>query len=1257
MRKKSIGLCILVIMCAALLVTSFVGCDDDPVVVHKVTFDSIGGSLVQAVDGVVNTEPVTVKEGYDFEGWYTDATYSGERVAFPYTPAADVILYAKWAQKEPPVVEYTVTFNSNGGSRVNPVKGSVEKEPVPRKDGWIFEGWYVEGNEERIKFPYTPTADVTLTAKWSESVLAPSFVIGEIITAAEKQGLFSNETPFGGSLTLEVGTYKIAIDIYMNPANANDVRIGIEISNNGVNVISLYADDVNVYAVTADANKRFVNVNLAEIIKDVAYPSGTEVSDGYSLVKTVLSVLFSSGKADGQDGVYSVEASLKNIVELVSIVVPDIPQEVLDVVSQISLRLDADVKGGSLNSLEMTAITQLGNVNAKVSEFKIANDYNPGINVPAKDAAGFDESYLLNFTLEGSVTLSDYKSGTYTDKYSMNYEIRVNYNLASALRNAVKIGEDGSVSIDPRGFFSDSDNKIYINLSHKCAEEGCNFCTNNREGGSRGSFLTIAYSPEDFGSNNINIAANVKQILPKGLLGQVVDLGGMDIITMFEEYIGLGIDPVAMMINQDNYKDTAEALSMAGNGSTVSLDGMNPLGLVLDVLRFASEITKTGNEVRISASDIVELCDNFTALAGFNIAQVVGMFFGDCDYMTISVDKAIYGDPETANIDLYGEYMIIDESISEYKKFTLNGTDNTPVKNIEWIVDKDGNVKITSPDVQNYKEDGSAYSISADEAKMLFESGYAHYTAYMMDGSVKESTAGIKAVYGLDYTKTDVPQEVLVVTNMTDAGSMSGLLSIVAGFVPGMDLNFAGNYFKTTVTISSLKGEVQFYQTDDVIEEAKYDAEKVYVNGTTLLNPEFTAKVEYANGETKEIKVLPENYSELFGNYSNKNAAYTVCFDDFTMVYNVFGKVYELPVKVDETVKYTKPVTQSIAPNTVFSTGYKFTYYYMQDGQETSSSYYTMKNVTAMKLNVVSGNADAVIFENVHTMGSPETANITFTEGGVYEIDLYLGRGLTQRYTFNVAEAKPVLPGYAVSGSYLGNEITLDVVRTLNDGNGINADIVVSVPDGDTVKTLQRGTDYEVYVEENGVRTKVDASFFLKKALVKPARFVLVFTDVANVSADTKISFTAVDYDNAVICSTETLKSAFESYTITAEYKTTETEAGNYIEYSAICPDDKAIKDLQLRVELKLKVDGAEEWTVKEPVSLGYVDSSMAMFGMFIPTPVDGAQFVFSAEGKYDNGEACCIVLKDIASADVVFEINVYAVNYGDVLVATATNA
>ncbi|QMV40697.1 InlB B-repeat-containing protein [Cohnella cholangitidis] len=83
---------------------------------YTVTFNSNGGSTVSNQTVSHNntaTAPANpTKTGYTFGGWYTNAALS---TAFTFTTAitGNTTLYAKWTLNN-----YTVTFNSNGGSAV-----------------------------------------------------------------------------------------------------------------------------------------------------------------------------------------------------------------------------------------------------------------------------------------------------------------------------------------------------------------------------------------------------------------------------------------------------------------------------------------------------------------------------------------------------------------------------------------------------------------------------------------------------------------------------------------------------------------------------------------------------------------------------------------------------------------------------------------------------------------------------------------------------------------------------------------------------------------------------------------------------------------------------------------------------------------------------------------------------------------------------------------------------------------------------------
>lgn len=76
---------------------------------------------------------------------------------------------------EPPVVYYTVTFESNGGSEVDPQtieEGLVATEPeAPTMDGYTFAGWYADAELTAVYDFATPvTSDITLYAAWEEVI-------------------------------------------------------------------------------------------------------------------------------------------------------------------------------------------------------------------------------------------------------------------------------------------------------------------------------------------------------------------------------------------------------------------------------------------------------------------------------------------------------------------------------------------------------------------------------------------------------------------------------------------------------------------------------------------------------------------------------------------------------------------------------------------------------------------------------------------------------------------------------------------------------------------------------------------------------------------------------------------------------------------------------------------------------------------------------------------------------------------------------
>ena len=85
---------------------------------------------------------------------------------------------------------YTVTFDSNGGSDVPSQSGIIyagkaTKPEDPVKNGYIFDGWWIEG--ERWSFVgYSVTEDITLVAKWEN--------VSNIITFDANGGILDNSS-------------------------------------------------------------------------------------------------------------------------------------------------------------------------------------------------------------------------------------------------------------------------------------------------------------------------------------------------------------------------------------------------------------------------------------------------------------------------------------------------------------------------------------------------------------------------------------------------------------------------------------------------------------------------------------------------------------------------------------------------------------------------------------------------------------------------------------------------------------------------------------------------------------------------------------------------------------------------------------------------------------------------------------------------------------------------------------------------------
>ena len=157
------------------------------------------------------------REGYTFEGCYTDAALTTPVTTIPFAADGTVTLYIKVSTP----LNYTITYNLNGGTNhaSNPTTYNIESATItlqaPTKTGYSFGGWF--DNEDCTGDAVTTIAtgsygNVTLYAKWlvEELALANNGNNSSAISTAAASGLYHNVTLDGYTLYLD-GTWNTLV--------------------------------------------------------------------------------------------------------------------------------------------------------------------------------------------------------------------------------------------------------------------------------------------------------------------------------------------------------------------------------------------------------------------------------------------------------------------------------------------------------------------------------------------------------------------------------------------------------------------------------------------------------------------------------------------------------------------------------------------------------------------------------------------------------------------------------------------------------------------------------------------------------------------------------------------------------------------------------------------------------------------------------------------------------------------------------------
>lgn len=1055
---------------------------------------------------------------------------------------------------------------------------------------------------------------------------------------------------FGWKADIVIDDINIKSTGSIDPSDASKTGFDFNISQNG-NAIDISADNEYMYVVSGESKKRLKDFQLYNVSKDAAMPNADTTKDVVGYVQLALTTLFggddatvTKSKPNTITGEYDItlNASLAGVADLLKGVLPSNLSGIVDKLAgqKVSFKVTLNNNTGLVTSMKLS----LAGINAKINELSLNKDLKGTEFALPEGRDAFATTNALNFTLQGTFNMNQNLHGMATqDIYTMHYEIRADINVFKALREGLLKDSKGNITFDARAIFADDTNKLYVDLSHVCAvdDHGTDYCANHRlfssvEGkesvNSKGSVLTIAYDPASFQNKNVYVSLNGRAIITKALKEAdllIADINGFQLSTgildmampMFVPgtYIGVALDPVALTTNSVDPNAGA-----AANVATMSLtDDVNNVfniaGIVSKVIALLPSINTTETSLSIGTPELVEF---IAAAAGSDISQWIAPFLDDSDNISITVDNAEFADPTTANLNLMNRFKAINVNDvalggKEFKfKGPLGGFDGdiTPLVGEKTYTTKDGVIEIKNDNVKLYDNDGKLMPINEFEARQLFNNAKVSYTATDLYGNEVTRDADILAVYGLDYTKHNVAQNITVVTNDMH-GLFGGLANsnMIGGAVGPMLSTLPGGVFNTTITISD----------SELLSDHKFVVDMTankYHFGSEL-DPSLTLTFKYAtpqakDGEaaaeaiTKDVNILPDNYNDYFDGNKIK------VFKDFTLKYTYEGKeVATQAVTFDNDVKYTGVKNDKKAKaGEVFTTSDG-----VQLGTTTAPS--TVLGVYHMSASdkitsVVFKKDDAVVDNVKYTIKDNGTVDIIFPEKGTYTVTISVegaGVNFDMNYEVKVKDGfnpKPPVPQkkkakYNVVEAYANDTmITASLLRREGDVDlpGVHADVVIK----DGTKVVDRA-DYVVKVNDKVV-DKVDLPAIMRN----PLALEITMKDGKKLTALKEVQFVE---DAVVVASTTTFKSFLEYYQTTAYAVKAEDFNTSKLQMVVLTTkvDPKyAVKGATITVKVSVATDGVNFTEAKKDSDWKY-GYALSSYGE-IP---DGAGKVFDGNISY----------------------------------------
>ena len=215
-----------------------------------------------------------IKTGHTFNGWF-DSTLTNEFNYIKGTTVGDLNLYAKFT-----INQYTITFNSNGGSEVESIAAEYNAHvtlPTPTREGYTLEGWY---SDESLDTKYTsdkmPAEDITLYAKWTKNsyTLTINYVYED---GSEVNDPYVNLVEYGETYAVispSIESFLPDIPTVTGTMPANDLTITVTYGEYLININGTNYGTIEDALASAQEGDRLILLRDYTIQKDLTIPKG-----------------------------------------------------------------------------------------------------------------------------------------------------------------------------------------------------------------------------------------------------------------------------------------------------------------------------------------------------------------------------------------------------------------------------------------------------------------------------------------------------------------------------------------------------------------------------------------------------------------------------------------------------------------------------------------------------------------------------------------------------------------------------------------------------------------------------------------------------------------------------------------------------------------------------------------------------------------------------------------------------------------------